>query len=315
MNPINRIAVLFLLAFTSACSNSSENMKVSYSPWPGYEILNSAIEEGYISNLEIVRYEDQADPARAFSRGLIDIAQLTGIEISNICKITPDRCPVIILVIDQSTGGDQLMSINFSDVNDLKGRKVAVTTDAFGTYVLYQSLQDSHLSVDDIALRPMVMDKMPEALANGEVDAIVTYPPTSELARELGASTIFDSSSVPAAVLDYMVVSPNLYLNEESKLRALVAGWLKFLQKFEKDEKPFIESMAMNEGLEPNEFKELLEGLKFYSNPASQVSLLSQDGLAERNIDLIYQAGIQLGTIDSQTLKPRISSKFLRSSG
>ena len=301
-----------LLTGLIGCAKDSSALKVSHTPWPGYEIIKMATQNKYINNIEIVEFEDQADPPRAFSRGTIDIAQATGIEIANICRTTPKRCPVIILVIDQSTGGDQILSINSRSINDLKGKKIGVTTDTFGTYVLFQALKNSGITIDDVSLRPMPLEKMPNALGAGEVDAIVTYPPSSETARDFGAKTIYNSSTMPEAVLDYLIVSPEVYSSRKKDLELIVRGWLGFLKEFEANPNQHIDLVAEAEGISKEEYASLLQGIKFYSNATDQIALLSRDGLTSKNMSLVYDAGIEMGFVNPETKKPIIGDEIIR---
>ena len=43
-------------------------------------------------------------------RDRIDVVQLTTVDILDICSRQPDRCPVVVLVLNESLGGDQIRS-------------------------------------------------------------------------------------------------------------------------------------------------------------------------------------------------------------
>ena len=112
----------FSLAFVSifswlsiaslACAiNHDPKLRISHSEWPGYEYLNFAVSKGFVPNSSIVPL-NQSEVVRAYLREEIDVVQLTTVDILDICSRQPDRCPVVVLVLNESLGGDQVMTLN-----------------------------------------------------------------------------------------------------------------------------------------------------------------------------------------------------------
>ena len=84
---------------------------------------------------------------RAYLREEIDVVQLTTVDIIDICSRQQDRCPVVVLVLNESLGGGQIMTLRLNHLRDLSDRKIGVATSGFGPFVLEKALQ----SVDRIA--------------------------------------------------------------------------------------------------------------------------------------------------------------------
>ena len=103
-----------------ACSRAAPELILPVSNWPGYEYfylaeLNDlAAAEGL--RLRTAEFPDPQAIVHAFLRGELQLAQLTTVEAVDICSRAPDRCPVVVLILDESRGGDKVyMGVAGSD--------------------------------------------------------------------------------------------------------------------------------------------------------------------------------------------------------
>lgn len=88
-------------------------------------------------------------------------------------------------------------------IEDLRGRRVGVTTGTTPHYLLHVMLSDAGLSEADLVVVPLAGPQQAAALAAGEVDAVAAVPPfTSACQRALG-----DTALVFAPGLRYVGVS------------------------------------------------------------------------------------------------------------
>ena len=98
-------------------------------------------------------------------------------EAVDFCGRAPQRCPVVVLGLDESRGADQLaVHRGIASIAALKGRTVAATYSTLGPYVLHRALERHGLSFSDVKLRNMPMVQMLSALASGEVQAAAFSP-------------------------------------------------------------------------------------------------------------------------------------------
>jgi len=83
-------------------------------------------------------------------------------------------------------------SAGIASVADLKGKRVATIAQTSSGYFLHRMLAREGLSFDDITAVPITpLSGMTEALAKGEVDAVVIWEPESEnSARALGSDLV-----------------------------------------------------------------------------------------------------------------------------
>ena len=156
------IALGLLLAgvLGGACSRAAPELILPVSNWPGYEYfylaeLNDlAAAEGL--RLRTAEFPDPQAIVHAFLRGELQLAQLTTVEAVDICSRAPDRCPVVVLVLDESRGGDQVAARpGIGSLAELRGRRVGLTLSTLGPYVLSRALEQAGLSLDDVEVRTM----------------------------------------------------------------------------------------------------------------------------------------------------------------
>lgn len=289
----------------------SERLKISLSEWPGYEFINLAVAKGFISNAEMVSLTDQSEVVRAYLRGELDVVQLTTVDVLDICSKRPGQCPIIVLVLNESLGGDQIMSMKLRGIDELAGSKVAVSPSSFGPYVLHKALETSGLTIDDLSIVPMLVSEMPEALSTDVVDAAVLYPPNSELIRAYGGRTIFDSSAIPGQILDVLAVSPAIYASRKQDISLIVDGWFKAHVYASAHASSAITFMASSQGLTPDEFKEVLSGMFFALKADHQRKMLASEGDLSVNIDSVSQLMKGLNLHRDKAPSPQISADFL----
>ncbi|MFM7240298.1 MAG: hypothetical protein ACKOZN_12015 [Cyanobium sp.] len=94
--------------------------------WPGYEFFPLAREQGLDRRedlqLDLPVFANPQDIVLAYLRGDTKIAQLTTVEAVDLCNRVPKRCPVVVLVLDESRGGDQVVvNRSLASIADLRG--------------------------------------------------------------------------------------------------------------------------------------------------------------------------------------------------
>ena len=299
------------LASASCAINHEAKLQISHSEWPGYEYINFAVSKGFVPNSVIVPLTDQSEVVRAYLREELDVVQLTTVDILDICSRQPERCPVVVLVLNESLGGDQVMSLSLNNLGDLSDKKIGVATSGFGPFVLQKALQSVDLSIDDVSIVPMLVSEMPRELSIGTVDAIVIYPPNSEKARSFGAKTIFDSSKIPGQILDVLAVSPSVYASRKKDVTKIISGWFKAHNYLTNNPSEAVAAMSATQGFTPNELTDVLKGLAFHVTGEQQRELLRVGGPVAQNLEAVQKVMVQLNLVAPQVSSPRVSSDLL----
>ncbi len=312
-----KLAAAALLAMVpGACGFQQEPLKVPVSNWPGYEYFYLASKLGLDrqNGVEInpVQYPDPQTIVHAYLRGELPIAQLTTVEAVDLCARIPRHCPVVVLVLDESLGGDQVAVRNdVPSIAALRGKAVAVTFSTLGPYVLSRALQRHGLSFHDVTLRNMPLGQMPEALAKGEVQAAAFFPPFSEYAARKGQSRpLFDSSQIPGEIFDVLVVDPVYLRNHGKQITGLVRSWQAAQQAAREDRTRAVALMAGRERLSPKEFEEAEKGLRYFPL-REQRALLRPGGVIAANLRAVQDVQRQLGLSQRGAPLPPTSEAYV----
>ncbi|MFM2080865.1 MAG: hypothetical protein RLZZ124_845 [Cyanobacteriota bacterium] len=299
------------------CSPLSRQLSVPVSQWPGYEFFplahERALDRRHGLELNLPEFANPQDIVHAYLRGDLGIAQLTTVEAVDLCARLPRRCPVVVLVLDESRGGDQVVAApGVNSIADLEGRTVAITPSSLGPFVLSRALQRQGLGLGDVNLRPMPLEAMPDALARGEVAAAALFPPFSDEAeRTAGVKALFTSREIPGEIFDVLVVDPTLLASRRSELVDLLRTWQAAQAEWRARPQESIRIMARREGVSPAEFSASLQGLVFRSL-AQQLPLFAADGTLERNLRDLRQVQVQLGLMPDQARLPPVDGTLIR---
>jgi NitT/TauT family transport system substrate-binding protein len=200
-------------------------------PWLGTAYLQLAHQQGFDRaadiRMSLVPYRNPQEIVQAWLRGKVALAPLTSVEAVDLCSRLPQRCPVVVLVLDESRGGDQLIvHHSISDLRALRGRRVGVAPSSLGPFLTSRALVSVGLDIADVRLVPMDPQEMASALRQGRIDAAATYPPFSDLVLRLGIARVaFDSRALPGQILDVLVVDPQVLASQREDLARLVLAW------------------------------------------------------------------------------------------
>jgi len=304
---------VLLLLFAGGCNIWPESVTVAVSNFPGYEYFYLAEQKGLARpfglDLRTVQFVDPQAIVHAFLRGDLAMAQLTTVEAVDICARAPERCPVLVLVLDESLGGDQVVARpGIRTIADLRGKRVGVTLSTLGPYVLSRALELSGLSLQDVQLRNMTLDAMPSALASGSIDAAALFPPYSEQAKQqAGAQLLFDSHRIPGEVFDVLVVDPRLPKEQQAALPALLRAWQAAHALRREQPQASLALMARREGLSPAAFAGAEQGLRYF-NLREQLAILRPGGPMEATLRKVRQVQQALNLVKPGMPLPKVSN-------
>ena len=292
-------------------------LTVPVSRWPGYEFFPLAHELGldrrHGLSLNLKTYANPQDIVHAYLRGDLQLAQLTTVEAVDLCNRIPKRCPVVVLVLDESRGGDQVVVKHSLDsIAQLRSQPVAITPSTLGPFVLSRALAIHGLKLDDVALSPMPLEAMPDALDRGDVAAAALFPPFSDQAIATGkVRPLFTSREIPGEIFDILVVDPDFLANNRQALARLVRVWQDAHDEADARPEPAIAIMARHEGVTEKAFRDSLDGLVFQSL-AQQESLFAPDGVLERNLITLREVQAYLDLLPVDAPLPPVDSSIIR---
>lgn len=282
------------------------------SSWPGFEYVYLAEQQGLAKreglDLRIQEYADPQTIVHSYLRGEVPIAQLTTVEAVEICSRAPSRCPVVILVLDESRGGDQVLARPpIASIPELRGRRVGVTQSSLGSFVLSRALERHGLSLSDVTLSHMPLDAIPAALAAGRVDAAALFPPYSDRAvAEAGARPLFDSRDIPGEIFDILVVEPQAFRRISAALPKLLRAWQAAHDLRRRQPDLAVPLMARREQVSPQVFLKSEQGVIYY-DLSQQRAMLAPAGTLARNLRDVQRVQIQVGLVQPGSPLPVVS--------
>ncbi|MFM2080159.1 MAG: hypothetical protein RLZZ589_1748 [Cyanobacteriota bacterium] len=292
-------------------------IEMPLAPWPGYEYFYLAQRKGLAEQRGLrMHTRDFPDPqaiVHAYLRGELKVAQLTTVEVVDICHRVPSRCPVVVLVLDESRGADMVAARSGIDsIEQLRGQRVAVTPSTLGPYVLSRALERSALSLADVEVVQMPLGQMASALRRREVMAAAFFPPFSEDALRLGlARRLFDSRSIPGEIFDVLAVDPEIALRHRKELMLLLRTWQAAHDLAEREPDAADAVMAARERLSVTRFREVEQGL-LYPDLVEQLRLLAPNGVLERNLAAVQRVQVELGLVRPGAPLPRVDDQPLQ---
>jgi len=303
-------ACLLGLMLAGCSQDRAKVLKIGMNAWPGYQLLTLAQREGCFAahgiEAQLVELESLHDLVAAFEAGLIDVMPGTFAEALAVLH-GGKRKPEVIYVTDASEGADVVQArAGIASPADLRGKRIAYEAGALGSYMLSRMLELYRIDAAEVECVSMHQVRMEAAMAEGTVDAVITYPPTTATVAALpGVKTIFSSVELPGEILDVLVVD-RAHLDADPNFLPSFYAALADAQRIAAERPSHARAtMARACGLEPSQWAEATKDIRFY-RPEHQHDLL-WSGQLQRVIDhvdrLLHPQGEQ-SCVDKHELLP-----------
>ena len=318
-----RASLLPLLPFALAgCLGASappggKPLTMPVAPWLGTAYLQLAQQRGFDRaagvGLTLVPYRNPQEIVQAWLQGKVALAPLTTVEAVDLCSRLPERCPVVVLVLDESRGGDQLIvHRSIGDLRALRGRRVGVAPSSLGPFLTSRALASVDLDIADVRLVPTAPEQMASALHNGRIDAAATYPPFSDLVLRLGIARVaFDSRALPGQILDVLVVDPHVLASHGEPLARLLLAWQWSHSWARLQPAEAVSALAGLQGVSESALRKAQDSLGFF--PLSQQKeMLAQGGSVAAGLVAIQQVQQELGIVRAEAPLPAVSDALVR---
>lgn len=296
---LTQAAVLAVLTLPAACDGDAQPaLCVGINPWPGYEVLYLAAARGYYRDagvdVRVVEFASPADERRAFERGQIDLMATTAVEVLQ-ARERGLRSPQIVQVIDYSKGADAILVRPSSEgVAALLGARVGVELSSLGSYVLARGLETHGMQWGDVETVSLDQASLEDSFRNGELDALVSYPPTSvRLLRDGQAKIAFSTTEIPREVLDVIAIDAQLTHTRAQDIVRFLRAYHYALEEIHTDPDAAYALMASREGLGLSEFKAAMQDGVALVGVDEQAAYLRPEGVLESALDR-YQDSLRL---------------------
>ncbi|MDX2470133.1 MAG: ABC transporter substrate-binding protein [SAR324 cluster bacterium] len=289
-------------------------IRVGSSIWPGYEPLflaNKITDWGKNKSVRMVEFSSATEVTRAFRNRSLEAAALT---LDEVLLLREAGLPVtVVLVLDVSRGGDVIMAKpQYKNIKELKNKKFGVESGALGAFVLTRALELHGLTLNDIKIVPIEVNRHESAYRSDLIDAAVTFEPTKTNLAKLGAREVFSSREIPNEIIDVLVVHNKILQSKKAQTRELIQGWFQALQFIKKDPNRAAKLMSVRLKITPHEVLTSFQGLSLPSVKENHGLLSGQHPIINQTVKRLQKTLEKSGLLkQGVNLQGLISAQFI----
>jgi NitT/TauT family transport system substrate-binding protein len=268
-----------LLGLTGLGSVRAATIKIGYSDWPGYTVMEIAKQKGWFKDagldVEMVWFE-YSPSIDAFAAGKIDADMIVAGD--DMVTGASGAKSKIICLVDYSEGSDMIVGAPGVDsIKDLKGKKVGVELTLVEHELLLQALKVNGMSQSDVTLVGTATDKTPQALQSAQVSAIGAWYPISgqALSTVAGSKKLFTSADAKGLIFDVIAVSPTSYAQHKDDWKKITEIYYKCVD-YLKDPATMddaVKIMAAKVGADAKDYAKNIPGTHFLNVAEAKTAL------------------------------------------
>lgn len=282
---LGTLALTLLATLTLPAVAHAAPLKIGYSDWPGYTILEVAKQKGWFKDagldVDLVWFE-YAPSIDALAAGKIDADMLVASD-ALVTGATGAKTKIVTL-LDFSEGSDMIVGApGVESIKDLKGKKVGVELNLVEHLLLLEALKQNGMTQKDVVLVGTATDKTPQALASGQVSAVGAWYPISGQALDqvAGAKKLFTSAQAPGLIYDVLAVNPASYAAHKEDWAKITAIYYKCVDylKDPATRDDAIKIMAAKVGADPAAYAKNIPGTHFLTLAEAKNALKKGPGL------------------------------------
>jgi NitT/TauT family transport system substrate-binding protein len=282
---LKKILTSALVATVSLTVAGAAPIKIAYSDWPGWTVLEVAKQKGWFKDAGLdveLDWFDYSPSIDAFAAGKVDAVTIVAGD-ALVTGASGSKSKFVCLT-DYSEGSDMIVGVpGVESIKDLKGKKVGVELTLVEHELLLQALKVNGLSQSDVTLVGTATDKTPQTLASGQVSAIgAWYPIAGQALKQVpGSKKLFTSADAKGLIFDVIAVNPTSYAahkDDWAKIAAIFYKCVAYLQDpTTKDDA--VKIMAAKVGADPVEYAKNIPGTHFLTVPEAKACLKKSDDM------------------------------------
>lgn len=260
------IVLLALLLGSSCAPIKKPSLRIGINPWPGYDFLYLAQQKGFFAaegiTVELVEFMSLGDSRRAFERQHVDVMGATVLELL-LSGHYSSRMPQAFMVVDFSAGADVLIAKpQIPALVHVPKLRIGLEPASSDLLLLHVALEQVKLPLSAVEIVPLPQNRLLPAFKNGEIDAAVSYAPTSLSLLKAGGKILFSSAQSPAAILDVLVADAQTVKSRPAELAAVVRAFYRAVAFAKAHPDAAYAIMAAREQLSVAEFRQTLDGIR-----------------------------------------------------
>jgi NitT/TauT family transport system substrate-binding protein len=250
-----------------------------------------------------VKRFDYAPSLDAFVAKNIDACTMTNMEALDMPAASGVPTTAI-LIGDYSNGNDALLVRNGAQLKDLPGKKMLLVQKTVSEYLFDRAMTIGGLR-DQIKKVRVVntsdSDIATAYIADSSASAVVTWKPmVSQIAKQKGIATLFDSSKIPGEILDLTVVRTDVLAKPDGQkfAKALAGAWYEMLGQMTNDK--VLTTIAEGQQDTLASYKEQLSTTKMFYTPKEAADFGASAGMKDK-MALVRQFCFEHGLLGANT--------------
>lgn len=281
---LRTILAALALAFTASVQ-SAEPLKIAYSDWPGFTILEVAKQKGWFKDAGVeveLLWFDYLPSIDAFSAGKVDA--VTVVANDALVAGASGAKSKFIAILDYSDGNDIIIGKpGIESIKDLKGQKVGLELTLVEHLLLLKALEANGMKQSDVKLVNTATNDTPQTLASGKVSAVGAWYPVSgqALKQVAGSKKLFTSADAKGLIYDVLAVNPVSLGKRKDDWAKVVRVYYKCVDYIldPKTKEDAVKIMAAKVGAKPEEYSENIPGTKFFTLADARAAFKKGTGL------------------------------------
>jgi NitT/TauT family transport system substrate-binding protein len=238
---LRKLSLFLLFALSALGQKPSFTVGWSiYAGWTPYYYMNKSgilrkWADKYNVSIKVQRF-DYAPSLDAFVAKNIDACAMTNMEALDMPAASGVPTTVV-LIGDYSNGNDALLTRNGVQMKDLAGKKMLLVQKTVSEYLFDRAMTMNGLRAQIKQVRLINTSDSDIAagfLGDSSAAAVVTWKPmVSQIVKQKGVVSLFNSSQIPGEILDLMVVRTDVLARPDGAgqrfAKALTGAWYEVL--------------------------------------------------------------------------------------
>jgi NitT/TauT family transport system substrate-binding protein len=291
--------------------NVAWSIYVGWMPWDYADrsgILKKWADK-YGIKIKLTQINDYVESINQYTAGGFDACVMTNMDMLTI-PAAGGVDSTALIVGDFSNGNDGVvLKGKGKTLADIKGQKVNLVELSVSHYLLVRALSSIGLRERDIKIINTTDADIVGAFSAPTTTAVVTWKPQlSSVLASANAQLVFDSSKIPAEIIDLMVVNTATLSTYPQLGKALVGAWYETMALMQQHDAPAqaaLASMAKASGTDPAGFDSQLATTHLFSTPAEAYAFITGDAII-KTMDLVRRFSFEHGILGEGAGSPDI---------
>lgn len=247
-------------------ANHLKTLRIGLNSWPGFDVILYAQETGIFHKrgleIELVRFENQQDIARAVMRGALDGGFIS---LWDAIQTDPGNDdPAFLLVTNISKGADGIFAqSDIESIEDLQGKRVGAKLGTVNHLILLEALKYHQIQPKAVQIVDISNEEAVKQLELGQLDAAVVWDPLlSNTAKSLPGNIIYTTRETNSLVIDGLMSSASSLKRKEAELQQFLLAWFDVMHAIETQPTEVFSTVGKQLGQSVQEFAQDYAGLQ-----------------------------------------------------